>query len=112
MALFHKVLVPETERIFAGSALTGSFQAIGSPLVHASTMMIWVNNTGQNVQVSFDGVNNHFMMLAGATIIFDENANAVAAAEYKTPNQTQFYVKSQSGSAGSDNIYFSTFYSR
>jgi|SRR5271166_2886319 len=111
MPLFHKSLVPETERTFAGASLTASYQTIGTPLAHASTMMIWVNNTGVIVKVSFNGVNDHFTLLAGATVIFDENANAVSSAEYKTPNLTQFYVRT-TGVAGSDNIYFDTFYSK
>lgn len=108
MPLYHKRLLPEPLRTFDSSTFTGSYQAIGTPLVHASTMMLWVNNSGVIVTVSFDGTNAAFVLLPGAAFTFDENANAVTNAEWKTSQGTQFYV---SGSASTGLVYFSTFYS-
>jgi hypothetical protein len=108
---YKKVLYPETERTFSGSALTTSYQAIGTPIAHASAQMLWLNNTGVLVKVSYDGTNDHFTLLAGAEFMDDENANAVASSEAKAPSQTQFYVKlAPGGTAGADKIYFSTWY--
>ena len=119
MPLFHTTLVPEPERHFPGASLTTSYQAIlnaagqASPLSHSSTMLIMVNNTGVLVKVSWDGVNDHLTLVPGANFVMDENSNAVSMAEFKTAKSTQFWVKLPSGgSAGTDNLYFSTFYSQ
>lgn len=117
MPLYTKVLVPEPERHFPGASLTTAYQAIldatsaASPISNPSSMVVMVNNTGVLIKVSWDGVNDHLTLVAGATLVMDENSNAVSNSEYKTKAGTQFFVKVPTAGAGTDNFYFSTFYS-
>ena len=98
---------PETIRSIDSATFTGSYQALGTPLAHPSRMLIFVNNSGVLVTVSWDGVNDHMVLLAGATVVLDETSNAVSLAVLDTYASTQFYVK---GSASTGLVYLSTFY--
>lgn len=100
-------LMPEPMRSINSASFTGSYQALGSVLSHPSRKLIFVNNSGVLVTVSWDGVNDAFPLLAGSTVILDENDGAVASCVYVTSAGTQFYVK---GSASSGLVYISTFY--
>lgn len=70
-------------------------------------MMLLVNNSGVNVTVSFDGTNDHLLLLPGAAFTLDETANAVSGAVLCIPKGTQVYVK---GNASTGLVYLSTFY--
>lgn len=100
-------LLPETERTIDSATFNGTFLAIGTPITNPSRMLIFVNNSLVNVKISWDGVNNHFTLLPGATVIFDEQSNSVPDAEFVTAAQTQFYAK---GAASTGSVFLSTFY--
>lgn len=104
---FRERLLPEAMRSRDSATFTGSYQTLGAVLAHPSRMLIFVNNSGVIVTISWDGTTDAFPLLPGATVIFDEGSNAVAGATYSTAAQTQFYAK---GSASTGLVYLSTFY--
>ncbi len=104
---YRQKLLPETMRSINSASFTGSYQAIGTPLSQPSRVLLFVNNSGVIVTISWDGVNDAFVLLPGAGFAFDENANAVSSAVYETSAGTQFYAK---GIASTGLVYLSSFY--
>jgi hypothetical protein len=100
-------LNPEPIRTIAGSTLTGTYKVISTPITNPSKILIFVNNTGVLVTISWDGVNDHLVLVPGATLVLDEDSNAVSTATFETAAKTQFWAK---GSTGADNLYLSTFF--
>lgn len=100
-------LLPEAMRSINSASFTGSYQAIGSVLQFPSRLLLFVNNSGVNVTISWDGTNDAFVLLPGAGFAIDENANAVSTCVYETAAGTQFYAK---GSASTGLVYLSSFY--
>lgn len=100
-------LLPEEEREIDSTTFDGTFQAIGTPIDNPSRMLIFVNDCGVNVKVSWDGVVPAFTLLPGATVVLDETSNAIPQSELSTSAQTQFYVR---GTASTGSVYLSTFY--
>ncbi len=102
-------LLPETLRSIDSATFTGSYQAVGTPLAFPSRMLVFVNNSGVIVIVSWDGTNDHLPCLPGSSIVLDEESNAVSNCIYDTAKATQFYVK---GAASTGLFYLSTFYAK
>jgi hypothetical protein len=80
---------------------------VASPITNPSRVLIFVNESGNTVFISWDGTNDHVVLLAGASFIFDEQSNSVSNSDYNTAARTQFYVR---GTAGAGNVWLSTFY--
>ncbi len=107
-------LLPETLRrvntaSFVGAAYLPFTDAsvVASPITNPSRTLIFVNESGNTVFISWDGVNDHVVLLAGASFIFDEQSNSVPDSEFCTAAQTQFSVR---GTAGAGHVWLSTFY--
>lgn len=106
-------LLPEPMRSINSASFTGSYMpfldslAVASPITNPSRVLLFVNNSGVNVTISWDGTNDAFVLLPGAGFALDENANAVPQATFMTSAQTQFYAK---GVASTGFVYLSTFY--
>lgn len=107
MVDYRSRFLPETMRTIDSSTITGSFQVLGSPLEFASRMLIFVNDSTEKVFISWDGVNSHLPLVAGATVVLDMTSNAVANAPLSTSALTQFYVK---GTASAGSVDIATFY--
>lgn len=102
-------LFPEVLRSFDSASLTGSFQALGTPLVHACVILKFTNNSGSLVTLSWDGVNNHEILLPNAFVLIDIQSNAESPGQCVVPAQTQFYVK---GATSTGLIYLSAYFTR
>lgn len=106
-------LLPEPMRMINSASFTGSFMPFTdaliapSPITFPSRVLLFVNNCGVIVTISWDGVNDAFVLLPGAGFAFDENSNAVPQSTFVTSAGTQFYAK---GVASTGFVYLSTFY--
>lgn len=107
MADLRSNLVPEPMRSINSAGFTGAYQAVGTPLSQTSRVLVFVNNTGVAVTVSWNGVDDALILLTGNTFLFNQNSNAVAGSTYVTSANTQFYVK---GAASVGLFYISSFY--
>ena len=107
MADSRKRLLPEAMRLIDSTTLTGSYQAVGTPLAHESRVLLFVSESDSTVTVSWDGTTDAFRLVAGGQFVFDESSNAVSNSVFVTSAGTQFYVK---GVAGTGDITISTFY--
>ena len=108
MAVTKKRFLPEAERVADATLFNNTYQAFGTPLDNPSRMLMFVSDTAINVKISWDGVDDAFTLLPGATVIMDTTSNTVSGVPLETRSGTQVYIK---GAAASTNeVYLSTFY--
>ena len=107
---------PEPMQHFAGASLTNAYQqfvdasSVATALQHPSRMLVFVNNTGQLVYISWNGTDDHLPLAAGGTVVLDENSNAVPQSLFVSAESTAFYVRQPANTAGTDNVYLASFY--
>lgn len=90
----------ETLRSIDSSTLTGSYQALGTPLLHPSYILKLVNNSTSLVTISIDGSTDIDVAPANSFWLYDvDEGNSSHEA---IPQGTQVFVK---GSAGTGLIY-------
>jgi hypothetical protein len=92
----------ETLRSIDAATFTGSFQAVGTPLVHSSYILKMVNDSNVAVTVSIDGTNAVDILPAGSFWLYDEGKTGHTSQFPAMPKGTQIYV---SGSAGVGDVY-------
>jgi len=92
----------ENLRSINSATLTGSKQALSTPLLYPSYICKLVNNSTVLVTISVDGVNDVDVAPANSFWLYDESKVGLAGAFPALPAGTQFYV---TGSAGTGLIY-------
>ncbi len=92
----------ETLRSIDSATLTGSYQALGTPLAHPGYIVKLVNNSTVLVTISIDGIDDVDVAPANSYWLYDEGKVGLSSASPALPQGTQIIVK---GSAGSGNIY-------
>jgi hypothetical protein len=97
----------EQIRRISSASITGTYAAIGTPLVNAARAILICNNTNQTVTLSIDGTNDYIDFVAGAVFMFDVASDRQLTSEVWQPALTQFYAK---GTAGTGNFCITTFY--
>lgn len=99
----------ETLRSIDSSTFTGSYQALGTPLVHPAYILKMVNNSTVLVTVSIDGTTDIDVAPAGSFWLYDEGKVGISSFIPAVPAGTQIYVK---GSAGTGSVYLVSQYIR
>jgi hypothetical protein len=89
----------ENLRSIDSASFTGSYQALGTPLIYPSYKCKLVNNSTVLVTISIDGTNSIDVAPAGSFWLYDET---VTRDHEGIPAGTQFYV---SGIAGTGLVY-------
>jgi hypothetical protein len=89
----------ETLRSIDSATLTGSYQAVGTPLQQQSYKLKLVNNSTSLITISIDGINDVDVAPANSFWLYDEYVDVNR--EF-VPQGTQIFVK---GSAGTGLIY-------
>ena len=97
--VYTQRLAWETLRSIDSSTLTGSYQALGTPLAHPSVILKLVNNSTSLITISIDGATDIDVAPAGSFWLYDEMKTELHEA---MPQGTQVYVK---GSSGTGLIY-------
>lgn len=96
-------LVYEAIRSIDSATFTGSYQALGTPLEHAISIVKLVNNSTVLVTISADGINDHDIAPSTSFWLYDVTSDS--------PKETgsvfiekgrQYYVK---GAAGTGSVY-------
>lgn len=94
----------------ASSTLTAGYQSINpNGLPQACEIIYLTSSSSTEVTVSFDGVNDHEILVAtaGRIPLFAQNNAQPKAEKSLWPKGTVVYVK---GTAGTGNIYLSGYY--
>ena len=98
----------ETLRSLAFGSISGTYAAVGSALINPARQFMIVNNTNILLTFSFDGTNDHFVLLPGTSFIDDVMTNkASTGGSWALPHGAILYVK---GEPASGSVYFSVFY--
>jgi hypothetical protein len=92
----------ETLRSIDSATFTGSYQAVGGPLLYPSYILKLVNNSTVLVTISIDGINDMDVAPASSFWLYDEGKAGLNAAAPAMPQGTQIMVK---GSAGTGSVY-------
>ena len=92
----------ETLRSIDSATFTGSYQTIGTPLVHPSYICKLVNNSNVLITISVDGINDIDVAPANSFWLYDEGKVGISGAFPALPAGTQIMVK---GSVGVGLVY-------
>lgn len=101
---YTKQLHYETLRSFDSSTLSGSYQALGGPLLHPASIVKLVNNSTVPVTVSTDGIHDMDISPANSFFLYDITSNTPTNGDDAIfiPQGTQYMIN---GSAGTGLIY-------
>ena len=92
----------ETLRTIDSATFTGSYQAVGTPLVHPSYICKMVNNSTSLVTISIDGLTDIDVLPASSFWLYDEGKAGTNSSLPALPAGTQIFIK---GSAGTGSVY-------
>ena len=92
----------ETLKSIDSATFTGSYQALGTPLLHPSYICKLVNNSGALVTISIDGINDMDVAPANSFWLYDEGKVGIAGAYPALPAGTQIMIK---GNASTGSVY-------
>lgn len=100
---------PITLASIASSSVTSSYQAINSTGLPGSCFLIRImNGSNQSITLSFNGVDDHEVVLASSTLQLDFQNNAQPSGYVALLNKgATIYIK---GTAGTGTVYLSGYY--
>lgn len=87
----------EIRRSIDSATFTGSYQAVGGPLLYPSYICKLVNASTVLVDISIDGVNDYDVAPAGSFWLYDEGKVGLSSGLPSLPAGTQIYVKAAAG---------------
>jgi hypothetical protein len=95
---YGEVLLYEPLRSIDSATFTGNYQALGTALAHACSIVKLINNSSVTVTISTDGIHDHDIAPANGFFLYDETTNRTSSsAGAFDPVGTQYYVKGASG---------------
>lgn len=92
----------EVLRSIDSATLTGSYQAVGTPLIYPGYIVKLVNTSNVLVTISNDGINDKDVAPANSFWLYDESKVGIVGQHPALPAGTQIMVR---GSAGIGLIY-------
>ena len=101
--MYTRKLVYDALRSIDSATFTGSYQALGTALTHAASIVKLVNNSGVLVTVSTDGTTDHDVAPGSSFFLYDVTSDTPQeSGSIFVPIGTQYYVK---GSASTGSVY-------
>lgn len=97
------------ERTIAFGSIGAMYSPIGAALDEPVSILQVTNGTDAILTYSYDGVNDHFTLLAAAGVIYDITTNKNLPEGIFLPEGTRLYVK-HNGSAPSAGSTYVSFY--
>jgi len=100
----------ETLRTLAFGSIGAAYVAVGTALTKSSQIIIVNNATDENMLFSFDGTNDHFIVVSGSGLVLDLATNREETLNsFYLAKGTILYVK-QVSAPSSGTVYFSSIY--
>jgi hypothetical protein len=101
---YTKQLQYETIRSIDSATFSGSFQALGTPLLHPATIVRLVNNSSVLVTISVDGTSTVDVAPANSFWLYDVTSNTPSSGDDAIfiPQGRQYFV---SGTASTGLVY-------
>ena len=87
----------ETLRSIDSATFTGSYQNLGTPLLHPGYIVKLVNNSTVLVTISIDGINDMDVAPASSFWLYDEGKAGMNSFMPALPQGTQIMVKAAAG---------------
>jgi hypothetical protein len=120
MAGYGKRLLFEPLRFIASADITNAYSlaatmadAAGTIALSHPARLIKVDNfTDQDMKFSFDGVNDHFVLHAGSTMIMDISSNKQADNSFFLGKGEVLYIKYVADPTNGTFVYFSVAYGK
>lgn len=103
-------LVCEPQRSLAFGSISGTYAGIGTALTNPARIIMLQNNTDADLQISENGVDDHYIIPTKSGIILDLSANQSHSQGCYKSAGTRFYVKQLSGAPTTGSIYLSVQY--
>lgn len=101
--MHSRKLTYETRRSIDSATFTGSYQALGTPLANACSIIKLVNNSNVLVNISIDGTNDHDVAPASSFWLYDITSDSPKETDsIFVEKGRQYFVK---GSAGVGLVY-------
>lgn len=91
------------------SSISGSYALVGAAAQPAVRIIMVSNYTDKLLTFSIDGVNDHFVLEAGASLTLDLCSNRTSKAFYMNVGKS-VYVKNAGSNPTTGSVYFSTIY--
>ena len=91
----------------AHGSISSTYAALGSPFAFPIRILYVSNGSETPLTFSFDGVNDHFVVLNGLAFELNVTANKNMPQGFSIAQNTQVWVK---GSPGSGSVYLAAFY--
>lgn len=101
--------LPDAQKVLAHGSIGAGYAAVGTALAHPAVFVLFVNQTDAALQVSLDGTNDAFPILAGQSFPFNVSSNKVAERGLFIGEGTVFYVKTITAIT-SGSMYISAWY--
>jgi hypothetical protein len=99
---------PDTIRSIDSATFTGTYQKIGTPILYASPIVKFVNNSAALATISWDGTNDNDILPGNSFVLYDFCSDAGTKRGLYAAQGTQFWVK---GAANTGLVYLVVFYS-
>jgi len=100
---YTRKLIYEPLRSIDSATFTGSYQALGTPLANAASLVRLVNSSDVVVTISTDGVNDHDIAPSNSFWLYDIASDSPSMSDSVFAEKgRQYYVK---GSAGTGSVY-------
>jgi glycine cleavage system aminomethyltransferase T len=109
MGSLSNAMYPEALRSIASTAVSATYAAVGTPLIHPIRIIRFTNASTHDITISWDGTTDHEYVVSGTSLLIDISTNREAAQVFDISQNTQFYVK---GTTGTGNIYISAYYGK
>ena len=97
----------ETLRAYDSSGGDSTYQAVGAAFTHPIRMLKFKNDSDADITISYDGVTDHDIILAGDREIEDLTSNKTISEGLVRKHGTQIYASS---AAGTGNLYITAIY--
>ncbi len=106
-----KQLRAEVARSLPFGSIVAGYAAIGSATTKPSSIIHVQNFTNADIWISYDGINDHFPLAAGAFMLLDITTNHPTEGGLFLSTGTQFYTK-RIGTPTSGSVYVSLYYGK
>ena len=87
----------------AGATFDNTYQTLGTAIPSSAVIFKIVNNTNQDLDISTDGVTDHYVVPASSFTLYDIRANHSIDIAFAFPQNMQFFVRG--AVAGTGNVY-------
>lgn len=102
---YNNRLIVDPRRVLAFGAIGAAYAAIGAAVATPVRIFILTNLTDVDVDVSVDGVNDHFILPTNTFKLIDITANKVRDDGFFLREGTIFYIKQTVGAPTLGSVY-------